>query len=391
MRTPEGSEGSAIDYLVDGAKIAAADAGKIEDLSTLWGSSPVEVALAGGFANASDMAQALAAVSGLALLEPLGEPFDGRLVRRDELSVYAKSRFMPWRQENGVLTIAAVNPYAGGEAVQRWSAGRPFIIKIITERTLTDALNEALGAEIVEHATLDLSDRTPDLSARGGITFFQGSWLATFAVLIIFAFWRATAASFALASIVSGVFFLAIMGFRLALMLAGLATPRSAVDLGVTQTPPRNLPVYSILVALRDEVVLLPQIVRSLSAIRYPLTRLDILLLLEESDKKTIAAARALALDGRFRIVTVPDRIPRTKPKACNFGLAFARGDFVSLYDAEDRPDPAQLLRSLAMFEAYPETQCVQARLSFYNVRENWLTRGIMAQPPQTQAQSQFF
>ncbi|MFZ1991060.1 MAG: glycosyltransferase family 2 protein, partial [Alphaproteobacteria bacterium] len=268
-----------------------------------------------------------------------------------------------------------VNPYTAHAATEDWVGSRPAVIKIVTERTLTEGLNEALGGEVVEHATHDLSDRAPELSARGGITFFQGSWLATLGVLLAFAFWRAPGESFALASLASGAFFLTIMTYRLVLTIAGLTMPRKALDFGVSAAPQRELPAYSILVALRDEAVLLPQIVTALSALRYPATKLDILLLLEESDSKTLSAARTLALDSRFRILTVPDRIPRTKPKACNFGLAFARGEFVSLYDAEDRPDPEQLLRALAAFEAHPGTQCVQARLTFYNAPENWLTR----------------
>lgn len=375
MRAPEGSERGAIDYLVDGAKLDASDARKIEHLSALWESSLVEVALATGLVSATHMADALAAVSGLDLLIPMNEPLDARLPRHEELAVFIKSRFMPWRHEQGTLVIAVVSPYAADKAIRVWSGAASYIVKIVTERTLTEALNEALGTEVVEHATHDLSDRTRELSARGGVTFFQASWLATLAILLAYAFWRAPGVSFALTGIASGVFFLTIMLFRLLLMIAGLTMPRRALDFGVSAAAPRELPVYSILVALRDEAVLLPQIVAALSALDYPATKLDILLLLEESDSKTLSAARALALDSRFRILTVPDRIPRTKPKACNFGLAFARGDFVSLFDAEDRPDPEQLLRALAAFEAHPDTQCVQARLSFYNVRENWLTR----------------
>ncbi|WP_258935530.1 hypothetical protein [Nesterenkonia pannonica] len=36
--------------------------------------------------------------------------------------------------------------------------------------------------------------------------------------------------------------------------------------------------------------------------------------------------------------MTVPDGMPRTKPRACNVGLRFARGEFLVIYDAEDTP-----------------------------------------------------
>ena len=64
-----------------------------------------------------------------------------------------------------------------------------------------------------------------------------------------------------------------------------------------------------------------------------------------------------------FRIIVVPDGQPRTKPKACNVGLGFAHGEFLVIFDAEDRPDPDQLRKAVAMFRAAgPDLVCVQGR-----------------------------
>jgi hypothetical protein len=74
--------------------------------------------------------------------------------------------------------------------------------------------------------------------------------------------------------------------------------------------------------------------------------------------------------------VRVPPGKPRTKPRACNFAFAFARGDFTVIYDAEDRPEPDQLRRAVARFRSSArDIACLQARLNFYNADENWLTR----------------
>ena len=46
------------------------------------------------------------------------------------------------------------------------------------------------------------------------------------------------------------------------------------------------------------------------------------------------------------------------------------------IYDAEDRPEADQLLRSVVAFRKAPaDLICLQARLNFYNADENWLTR----------------
>ena len=98
--------------------------------------------------------------------------------------------------------------------------------------------------------------------------------------------------------------------------------------------------------------------------------------MLEESDHDTIEAARSLDLEGVFEIVLVPASHPQTKPKACNYALQYARGDFLVIFDAEDKPEPDQLKKVIATFrQSSPNTACVQCRLNYYNAQENWLTR----------------
>jgi cellulose synthase/poly-beta-1,6-N-acetylglucosamine synthase-like glycosyltransferase len=106
----------------------------------------------------------------------------------------------------------------------------------------------------------------------------------------------------------------------------------------------------------------------------YPRDRLDIKLVLEADDTETIAAAEQCG--GGLEIVRVPDHGPRTKPKAANYALSFARGEYLVIYDAEDRPEPDQLLKAVAAFRAAPRRiACLQARLNFYNADHNWITR----------------
>ena len=74
------------------------------------------------------------------------------------------------------------------------------------------------------------------------------------------------------------------------------------------------------------------------------------LLLLEADDDVTIEAAKACAQSEVITIVLVPPAEPRTKPKACNYGLHFATGEIVTIYDAEDLPEPLQLRRVVVAF-----------------------------------------
>jgi len=137
-----------------------------------------------------------------------------------------------------------------------------------------------------------------------------------------------------------------------------------------------DLPLYTILVPLYRETAVLEQLSCALRALDYPAAKLDIKLLLEEDDQGTIEAAKALHLPDNFEILIVPHTQPKTKPKALNLGLQFARGEYVAVYDAEDIPHPGQLLEALDAFARGPQNlACIQARLNFYNPNENWLTR----------------
>jgi cellulose synthase/poly-beta-1,6-N-acetylglucosamine synthase-like glycosyltransferase len=139
-----------------------------------------------------------------------------------------------------------------------------------------------------------------------------------------------------------------------------------------------GLPRYTILVPLHREANVLGELVKALSGLRYPEEKLQILLLLEKDDDETQAAAAAMYLPGRFEVLTAPDAGPRTKPKACNYGYAHATGEIVTIFDAEDRPEPDQLLRAVAGFRAATadgaRVGCLQARLVFWNPRGSWIS-----------------
>jgi cellulose synthase/poly-beta-1,6-N-acetylglucosamine synthase-like glycosyltransferase len=109
----------------------------------------------------------------------------------------------------------------------------------------------------------------------------------------------------------------------------------------------------------------------------YPKHLLDIKILIEQDDLKTAAILKELKLPSNYEFIYIPQSHPRTKAKACNYGLRFARGDYLTLYDAEDKPDPLQLRLALQLFNQHKNEQlaCVQSRLNFYNSNENWLTK----------------
>src|SRR6185437_3407443 len=135
-------------------------------------------------------------------------------------------------------------------------------------------------------------------------------------------------------------------------------------------------PSYTILCPLYQETAVVPQFVKAMKALDYPHDKLQVLFLTEEDDRATRDAIVAMGLPSYFDIITVPDGQPRTKPRACNYGLKISTGDFVVIYDAEDVPDPLQLKKAVLTFALESDdVACVQAKLNFYNPKQNLLTR----------------
>jgi len=137
-----------------------------------------------------------------------------------------------------------------------------------------------------------------------------------------------------------------------------------------------ELPSYTVMVPAFHEPTIVERLIDSIGRFDYPPELLDVKLLLEEDDTDTVEAAFASPGVEAFDIVLVPPAGPRTKPKALNYGLQFAEGELLTIYDAEDRPDPLQLRKAaLALRRAGPDTACVQAELGYFNPTQNMITR----------------
>lgn len=152
-------------------------------------------------------------------------------------------------------------------------------------------------------------------------------------------------------------------------------------DEEIAAIPDDLWPMYSIFCPLYKEWNVLPQFVKAMSNLDYPKDKMEVMLLLEEDDTKTIETAQKMNLPSYFRIVVVPNSQPKTKPKACNYGLAQARGEYIVIYDAEDVPDRNQLKKAILAFQrADKSVLCMQAKLNFYNPKQNLLTRVFTAE-----------
>ena len=242
---------------------------------------------------------------------------------------------------------------------------------ITTPDALTHAINHQFRARIADRASHDLAQKHPGSSAREGLGNGQKTILATVTALACFGLidggmiWLLCCAIFS-AAIAFGV------GVRLTAFCLSLPKPQDAAP------PLRDgqLPFYSVLVPLYHEANIVADLIHHLSALDYPLTAHEILLIVEEDDETTQAAIHAAAPPAHFRLLIAPAGLPRTKPRALNIGLFHARGALLVIYDAEDRPEPDQLRKAASAFAAgHEKLACLQASLAIENVCDTWLTR----------------
>lgn len=133
-------------------------------------------------------------------------------------------------------------------------------------------------------------------------------------------------------------------------------------------------PIYSILIALYKEDAVIENLTHNLSLMNWPQNRLDIIYLCESDDIATQNAVLKFANKENSRLVIVPNGIPKTKPRALNFGLNLATGRFLTIYDAEDKPHPDQLREAFECFSNSDETiGMIQAPLITDNEKESFI------------------
>jgi cellulose synthase/poly-beta-1,6-N-acetylglucosamine synthase-like glycosyltransferase len=235
----------------------------------------------------------------------------------------------------------------------------------------------------IDLAVNGLRARSPEMSAYRTLSPRQAQALGATATAILIALVLAPVSTVIALNALSTIVYLAALIYAIRWFRAVLReVPLVRIsDDEARSIPDAELPRYTVLVAAYREGAVIKQTIASLHHLDYPPDRLEIMLLLEADDASTIAAAKGADLLDRIEIVEVPYARPRTKPKACNIGLQLASGELLTIFDAEDRPEPLQLRRAAVAFSRLDRTVgCLQAKLHYHNADQNLLTRLFAAE-----------
>ncbi|WP_121253448.1 glycosyltransferase [Nocardioides ferulae] len=285
---------------------------------------------------------------------------------------------LPVAENDEVVLLAVARPLTEEATADVEEAlGRPFRQLLANRADLDQLIQRVHSSHYAEVSTTGLLELRPDESAH---VVISGAQKATFifllaVVTICLVLWPMGTLIGLVTSCSALYLAVTIYKFRLTLQALGTHLENEVTDDEIAALDERHLPVYTILIPLYKEAGIVPRLVRDINALDYPRTRLDVKLLCEEDDDETVAKIRELDLPPHFSLVVVPDSQPKTKPKACNYGLQLARGTYCVIYDAEDRPDPDQLKKAVITFERVDHhVACVQAKLNHFNQHQNLLT-----------------
>ena len=317
---------------------------------------------------------------GYTFVDVRNEEIDDSYVSQCDIQHLNSFLYIPLRKlSDGKLLVAAADPF-DEKLLNSLFAKFNTEIKIVatSDLDITWMAHKIRGEFHVKEAVFSLMRKDP--ASSGLITFTDNQLYFIFGfigivIVLLVLFFNTT---FIVINLLASLLFLFSITFKLFLAMKG---SMSELREEVTKDEVRNvnnttLPVYTILLPVYKEDKLIRKLIWNLRSLDYPKNKLDVKLLIEEDDDKTLNAVKNLDFPANFETIVVPFHMPKTKPKACNYGLYFSRGEYLTIYDAEDVPDSDQLKKVVALFRKLPDEFVVmQGALNYFNKNENLLTR----------------
>jgi len=360
------------------ALLSAGVVKRAEQRAARLGIGADRVLIAAGVIDEDDYLRSLAARLTVAF-EPLDRaPRSVCPVDDDRLIEAAGMGLLPFMTEGQFSVVVAPRGTAARRIVAMIEA-RPELarrFRLTSAKRLSRFVLRYAGAALSARACEQLKLSWPVLSAgpsrwRANLVRLVSAALVTIAACVF----APALTQFVFESALAAIF-LAWLALRVVGAFARIPAPVEAAAVA-----DHELPVYSIITALYREAASVDGLLRAIERLDYPAEKLDVIIAVEADDRETRAAVAARTNRVPVTIVPVEKGGPRTKPKALNFALPFARGTFLVIYDAEDRPQPGQLRSVLQVFRTGgEELACVQARLSIDNTADSSLTRLFTAE-----------
>lgn len=352
---------------------------QVREHASIKADHPVHIMLVEGWLSRRDLKSIVTEELKFEYVDLVGKKIDRSVATLLKPTFVMREQVLPIAKSDSTLTVAMLDPTDEALCRQIAEQTQCSVHPVFTlDLDINWQFHELFGKTLVHKSVYNLFWQSPDASAALILTPSQIYAAILLAGLFLLALTLEPFTTLLAVSAAINSFYLFAVMFKFMIALVGsryeLVEHVSRHE--VRALKDEELPIYTILVPLFKEANVLPKLAAGLSRLNYPKQKLDVRLLLEQDDTETIDAIKELPQPAMFDFAVVPNFGPRTKPKACNYGLFLAKGRIVTIYDAEDIPDPDQLKKVVALFrKETPDVVCIQAALNYYNSNENLLTR----------------
>jgi cellulose synthase/poly-beta-1,6-N-acetylglucosamine synthase-like glycosyltransferase len=366
------------EILIERGILSEGEIAEIEKFKNETGWSFAKICLTLGFVSRKKWAELFKEL-GYEIIDIKKEKVDVKTLSYLNMLVMEQYLGVPLRKENGEVIVAMCDP-TDVEFIELVKKIFKMEVKVIfaIDVDIVWVLHKYLGPPFCRIAIYNLLWNDPDRSAVLTFTPRQIAVILAFITFYLAFFSFNPTQAIILINIIIGLIYLLTILFKFTLTIVGskYEIQETVTEEELKKLSDDELPVYTILLPVYKEPKVIKKLVENISRLDYPRFKLDVKLLLEEDDFETINAIREIDFPAIFEPLVVPYGEPKTKPKACDYGLLFARGKYLTIYDAEDIPEVDQLKKVVALFKKLPDDYiCIQCALNYYNAEENLLTR----------------
>lgn len=306
------------------------------------------------------------------------QQYEKNLIDKKSKDKYFNYQYIPFKKEDDVICIATTEevPDIFKHLDEEYGEGN-YKIFITSPFDILWTLQNHFSDHDTDNARNLLHKNNPGISSKDLVFSTQGKIILALIVALVCSMLMQKE-FFITSLLILNMFYFFTMISKILFFVVGILFKKeiNVRNSSYEDLSNEELPTYSVLVPLyKEKKKTIKKLLQSLKDMDYPSSKLDIKLICENDDFETVEIIKSLKPESYFQIIRVPYSEPRTKPKACNYALSYCTGEYVTIYDAEDIPDPQQLRKTAAIFMA-PESKvsCIQARLNYFNRNENLLS-----------------
>lgn len=142
--------------------------------------------------------------------------------------------------------------------------------------------------------------------------------------------------------------------------------------------PDSDLPAVSVLVPCHNEGKVIDHTIVALQKLDFPQDKIEFLMINDGSTDDTAEVIKTFTTDSRVRLLEVPKHLSaRGKSGALNYALTQARNPLISIYDADNIPEPGAMRPLVEQMVRFPKLAAAVGMYRAWNRKRAWITRFV--------------